>query len=115
MISWIKHLGKKYIALDTAITLGLVNSLNQMKTLRQLLIVVIPFGLGWAFIAFAHVIGPWVDTLLSLGPHDIDSAGKIRWRRIWSSVLCGLIITYAIIKFSYNRYKLHQENKRSKE
>lgn len=80
-------------------------SFAQMETPKQLLIVIVPFGLGWAFIAYAHVVGPWVDTLLNLGPHDIDSAAKIRWRKIWSSALCGPIIAAAIVKFLYNHFK----------
>lgn len=43
---------------------------------------------AWAFAWYAHIIGPWVDNLMGWGPHDIDSAGKIRWRRMWSTAIC---------------------------
>ncbi len=48
----------------------------------------------WAFAWYAHIIGPWVDNLMGWGPHDIDSARKVQWRRMWSSAICipGLIV-----------------------
>lgn len=46
------------------------------------------FGGAWALAWNAHLIGPWVDQLMGWGPHDIDSEGKIRWRRMWSTAIC---------------------------
>jgi hypothetical protein len=63
------------------------------------------FGTTWAFAWYAHIIGPWVDQLLGLGPHDIDSIGKIRWRRMYSTAFCAPPIIYAIIRYSYTQCK----------
>jgi len=42
----------------------------------------------WAFAWYAHIIGPWLDGVMGWGPHDVDSAGKIHWRRMWSTAIC---------------------------
>lgn len=85
------------------------------ETLKQVVAVVLPFGVGWACLAFAHVIGPWFDALLGLSPHTPDSYGKIMWRRMWSSALCGPVITYALIRFAFNSYKNSNEANESTE
>jgi hypothetical protein len=60
----------------------------RVETLGALVFSLIFFGLLWAFAWYAHIIGPWVDNLMGWGPHDTDSEGKVRWRRMWSTAVC---------------------------
>lgn len=55
--------------------------------------------LGW----YGHIIWPWIDLQFGLGPHDIDSADKIRWRRIWVSSICVPGIVGVIAIYLLNR------------
>jgi hypothetical protein len=114
MIQSLKKIVQKFLALDERLTRTFDGSFYQMATLKQWLIIIIPFGSFWVFASFAHVIGPWLDALLNIGPHDIDSPGKVLWRRIWSSLLCGPVIGYATVRFAVNRYKFHQQSKKLK-
>lgn len=43
---------------------------------------------AWALAWYAHIVFPWLEALLGLGPYDIDSARKIQWRRMWSTAIC---------------------------
>lgn len=60
---------------------------------------------AWAFAWYAHIIGPWVDNLMGWGPHDIDSEGKIRWRRMWSTAICLPGILACVGLYFRNRRK----------
>lgn len=90
-------------------------SFYQLATLRQLLIVVVPFGVGWLFAWNSHIIQPWTESFFSYGPYDPTTPGTILLRRIWSTAVCAPVITYAIIRFGINRYKMHKESKNSKD
>lgn len=46
------------------------------------------FGCAWALAWYAHIIFPWINSLMGWGPYDIDSARKIQWRRMWSTAIC---------------------------
>lgn len=65
-----------------------MNQLAKVETFGAMLLMVAMLAGLWAFAWYAHIIGPWVDAVMGWGPHDIDSAGKIRWRRIWSTAIC---------------------------
>ena len=72
-----------------------------VETFGAVVFMVAFFGFIWAFAWYAHIIGPWVDNLMGWGPHDIDSEGKIRWRRMWSTAIClpGILgYTYLYIR-----------------
>jgi hypothetical protein len=59
-----------------------------VETFGALVFILAFLGFAWAFAWYAHIIGPWVDNLMGWGPHDIDSEGKVRWRRMWSTAIC---------------------------
>ena len=62
--------------------------ISNPSTHRDFLYGLLMISAFWAFAWNAHLISPWVDQLMGWGPHDIDSVGKIRWRRMWSTALC---------------------------
>ena len=62
-------------------------------------------GSVWAIGWYAHIIFPWLEHLLGLGPYDIDSLAKIRWRRIYSTALCAPPMLYVIVRYAYNQCK----------
>ena len=43
---------------------------------------------AWSLAWYAHIFFPWLENLMGLGPYDLDSEAKIRWRRIWSTAIC---------------------------
>ncbi len=65
-----------------------MDRMTNVETFGALIFMLVLAFSAWGFAWYAHVIGPWVDSLMGWGPHDIDSAGKIRWRRIWSTAIC---------------------------
>lgn len=75
------------------------------ETLPQILFVLAAFGGVWAFAWNGHIISPWLDSLVGLGPYDIDSPGKIRWRQMYSTAFCAPVITYAIGHYGYALFK----------
>ena len=78
----------------------------------QLFMVLAVFGIPWLLAWNGNVIAPWMDSVLGTGPHTPDSYGSNLVRRIWSSVLCGPIIVYALIRYAINRYKLRLESEK---
>lgn len=77
----------------------------RVETFTDLAFMWVLFGLFWAFAWNIHIIGPWVDNLMGWGPHDIDSARKVQWRRMWSTALClPGIVAYGIL-YLRNRRK----------
>lgn len=74
----------------------------RLETLGDVTFWVLAFGLFWTFAWNAHIIGPWVDSLMGWGPHDIDSEGKIRWRRIWSTAICLPGIVFSVLLYLRN-------------
>lgn len=105
MITRIKQWLKAFDTWDNDLLQRWVSYTANPTTTKQLLAVIVPFGLGWAFLAYAHILGPWIDMVLGTGPHDPDTDGKIIWRRMWSSALCGPVIAYALLRYCYNRWK----------
>lgn len=69
-----------------------------VDTFGSLIFSICLFGACWAFAWYAHIIGPWVDSVMGWGPHDIDSMGKISWRRMWSTSIClpGILVSIAL-------------------
>lgn len=59
------------------------------------------WGLAW----YAHIIFPWLENLLGLGPYDVDSARKVQWRRMWSTAICLPGILACIGLYIRNRRK----------
>ncbi len=59
------------------------------------------WGLAW----YGHIIFPWLENILGFGPSDIDSEGKIRWRRMWSTAICLPGILACIGLYIRNRRK----------
>jgi hypothetical protein len=75
-----------------------VNRLMDVETFGSLMIIVCFFASVWAIAWYAHIVFPWLENLLGLGPYDIDSERKIQWRRIWSSAVClpGIIASIGL-------------------
>ncbi len=82
-----------------------MDRMMNVETFGALIFIVTFLGSAWAFAWYAHVIGPWVDNLMGWGPHDIDSEGKVRWRRMWSTAICLPGILAYIILYIRNRRK----------
>ena len=75
------------------------------ETFPQVLFVLAVFGGAWAFAWYGDVIGPWMAQALGLGPYDIDSPGKIRWRRMYSTAFCAPVIIYATGHYCYSCWR----------
>jgi hypothetical protein len=101
MIRWMKDRIDAYGHRYT----NFIESRARLASKGDLVFWLIAFGLFWAFAWNAHVIGPWVDNLMGWGPHDIDSEGKVRWRRIWSTAICLPGILACIGLYIRNRRK----------
>lgn len=65
-----------------------MSRLARVETFGAMLAMVVMTVGAWGFAWYAHIIGPWLDAVMGWGPHDIDSVGKIRWRRMWSTAIC---------------------------
>ncbi len=109
MIRKIVQWFKKFDEWDKNLTRKLVEDTFQLETFRQFFKVIFLPTIALLFAWNAHIIGPYIDSVLGTGPHDIDSYGKIVWRRIYSSALCGPMIAYAIVRFSYNLWKRYRK------
>ena len=78
-----------------------MDRMARVETFGALVFGLALLGFAWGFAWYAHIIGPWVDNLMGWGPHDIDSEGKVRWRRMWSTAICLpgiLVIIYLHIR-----------------
>lgn len=75
-----------------------IERVSSVETLGALVFMLTIACSLWGFAWNAHIVGPWIDILMGWGPHDIDSAGKIRWRRIWSTAIClpGIIASIGL-------------------
>ncbi len=105
MFEKLKAIGRQFGAWDKRVKDNLVHKLTYVETFKDLIVVLAIFGSIWAFAWSAHIIGPWLDQLLGTGPHDIDSLGKIRWRRMYSTALCAPPMLYAILRYAYNQWQ----------
>lgn len=105
MIEQIKLLIAKFYKWDRGLTQRVNTKLIKVEKVSHLAVVLVFFGFTWIFAWNAHIIGPWIDHLLGTGPHDIDSIGKIRWRRIYSTAFCAPPIIYAIFRYAYNKWQ----------
>lgn len=81
------------------------NKHMHVEKFSSLIVILTFFGSIWALAWYSHVLSPLLDSVLGIGPHDIDSIGKIRWRRIYSTVFCAPPMLYAIIRYAYNQWK----------
>lgn len=89
-----------------------VISMQQLETWRQFLFVTAVFGVPLIYAWFGHHFTPCLTILQPDGICDPITPGTLLLRRIWSFVLCGPIIVYALIRFAINRYKRHLESKK---
>jgi hypothetical protein len=110
MIKKIVQWFKNFDEWDKNLTRGLVEDTFQLETFGQFLRVVLPFALGWLLFWNGQHVGPFLDAVFGTGPHDLDSYGKIVWRRIYGSILCGPFITYAVIRYGYNLWKRSRDS-----
>jgi TRAP-type C4-dicarboxylate transport system permease small subunit len=78
------------------------DQLAKVETFGAMVVMVAMIATAWAFAWYAHIIGPWLDGVMGWGPHDIDSPGKIRWRRMWSTAICLPGIVLAILNYILN-------------
>lgn len=108
MFEKLKAIGRRIDAWGDRVHENLVHKLTYVETFRDLIVVLAIFGSVWAYAWYGHIIGPWVDNLLGLGPHGIDSLGKIRWRRMYSTAFCAPPMLYAILRYTYNKWKKRQ-------
>ena len=100
----IKDLGDWFKEFDRRVTV-FVEKRAKLETFGALLFMVGMFCAAWAFAWYAHIIGPWLDALLGWGQHDIDSAEKIHWRRVWSTSVCLPGVFFAILTYALNKRK----------
>lgn len=77
--------------------------MSNVETFGSLVFGLVFLGSAWAFAWYGHIIGPWVDNLMGWGPHDLDSEGKIRWRRMWSTAICLPGIIACVVLYIRNR------------
>lgn len=91
-----------------------VENATQLCYWPQFFMLIAFAGIPWLFAWNAHHISIWLDITFGLGPHDIDSAGKVAWRRTWSTALCAPVIVYTVCKFTYNRFQYRDYIKKSK-
>jgi hypothetical protein len=82
-----------------------MDRIANVETFDALVFGVLFLGGAWALAWYAHIIFPWLEHLLGLGPYDIDSARKIQWRRIWSTAICLPGIIACIGLYIRNRRK----------
>ena len=82
-----------------------MNRIGNVETFGSMVFGVLFLGAAWALAWYGHIIFPWLENLLDFGPYDIDSAGKIRWRRIWSTSICLPGILACIGLYIRNRRK----------
>jgi len=79
--------------------------MTSVETFGALIFMLVLFSSGWAFAWYGHIIGPWVDNLMGWGPHDIDSARKVQWRRTWATGICLPGIVLSVLLYLRNRRK----------
>jgi hypothetical protein len=83
----LRLLWERFVAHERRMT-ARMDQLAKVETFGAMVAMVAMTAAAWAFAWYAHIIGPWLDGVMGWGPHDIDSAGKIRWRRMWSTAIC---------------------------
>lgn len=108
MTGKLKQLVSRFDAFDQGFTDKVVRASNP-ETLSGLLVISAIFGSVWAFAWYGHIVGPWFESLFGLGPYDVDSAGKIRWRRIYSTALCAPVMALAVWRYAYFVLKKHNQ------
>lgn len=104
MIEKIIQLGRRFNTWADESTAWGSRAINSEK-FSQLLFVFVAFGGTWALAWNAHIFFPWLEKLIGLGPSDIDSVGKIRWRRMYSTGFCAPVIIYAIGHYGYSWWR----------
>lgn len=96
-MNFINRIIKKGAAFNQRYIVFVQNAANP-KTIKELLVSLSIFAFFLAYAWNLHIFGPWVDIQFGWGPHDVDSAEEIQWRRIWVSLICipGAIAATAI-------------------
>ena len=79
--------------------------MDKVESFGALVFGLVLFSSGWAFAWNLHIIGPWIDNLMGWGPHDIDSAAKVQWRRMWATGICLPGIVFSVWLYLRNRFK----------
>ena len=92
-----------------------VENASQLSYWPQLFMVLIFFGIPWAYAWFGHLFTPCFSVLQPRGFCDPVTPGTVLLRRSWATAVCAPFIIYAIIRFGINRYKMHKESKNSKD
>ena len=105
MFEKLKAIGRRIDAWGDRTQNEFGHKLFYSEKFSDILIVLLICGSVWSIGWYAHIIFPWLERLLGLGPYDIDSLGKIRWRRIYSTALCAPPMLYVIIRYAYNQWK----------
>ncbi len=105
MIRKLKSLFQSFDEWDRGLKVSFGRMIAFVDTFNHLVIVLLIFGSGWGLFWYAHIIFPWLEHLLGLGPYDIDSIGKIRWRRMYSTAICAPPMLYVIVRYAYNQWK----------
>jgi hypothetical protein len=80
----------------------------ELNTFGSLIFVLAFFSFAWAYAWNAHLIGPWLDQALHLSPSDLDTPGRVRWRRMWSTAICLPGILSAIYLYARNVWGRHK-------
>lgn len=62
--------------------------ISNPTTNKDFVLGLVIFGGAWAIAWYAHIVFPWIESVLGWSPNTPDSEGKIRWRRIWSTAIC---------------------------
>ena len=65
-----------------------MDRMTNVETIGALVFMLTLAFSAWALAWYAHIFFPWLENLMGLGPYDLDSEAKIRWRRIWSTAIC---------------------------
>lgn len=108
MFKKLRELGRRVDAWGDRTQAEFIHQLTYVEKFSDLFKVLMIFGSGLLLGWYAHIFFPWLEHLLGLGPHDIDSLGKIRWRRMYSTALCAPPMLYAIARYAYNQWKKRQ-------
>lgn len=62
--------------------------ISNPTTNKDFVLGLVIFGGAWAIAWYAHIVFPWIESVLGWSPSTPDSEGKVRWRRIWSTAIC---------------------------
>lgn len=87
--------------------------ISNPTTNKDFVLGLVIFGGAWAIAWYAHIVFPWIESVLGWSPSTPDSEGKIRWRRIWSTAICLPGILAIIIMHIRRLRQRGSQNQRS--